>query len=196
MPRAKGIRPTFTCEGCGKQVEIPPRGRARSFCCRSCWREHNRTPIADRFAAYVGPTNENGCILWIGLANEHGYGMIGRGGKHGGHCLATRVAWELAHGPIPDGLYVLHRCDNPKCVNVAHLFLGTHADNMADKVAKRRHSFGAHRPCAKLTDDNIRAIRLRYSGGGITQQALADEYGVAISQINWAVNRLSWKHVE
>jgi HNH endonuclease len=78
---------------------------------------------------------ESPCIEWTKF-RLRGYGLQKFRGKTR---LAHRVAWMLANGEIPDGLCVLHRCDNPPCVNVDHLFLGTHADNVADKMAKGRH---------------------------------------------------------
>ncbi len=78
---------------------------------------------------------------------DHGYGRIGRGGTHGKKELAPRVSWELANGEIPP--FVLHRCDNPACVNPAHLFLGSQRTNMEDKVAKNRQARGERNAAAK-----------------------------------------------
>ncbi len=83
------------------------------------------------------PEPNSGCLLWEGAVQRHGYGHIRRGGRY---LSLHRVVWEETHGAIPDGLHVLHRCDVPACVNVAHLFLGTHTDNMRDIVAKGRHT--------------------------------------------------------
>lgn len=78
---------------------------------------------------------EEGCLLWMGVRNNMGYGQFWFKGKHG---LAHRAAWELTFGPIPKGLNVLHHCDNQACVDPTHLTLGTQADNAADMVAKGR----------------------------------------------------------
>ena len=78
---------------------------------------------------------ENGCWEWSGSRNPAGYGTIG---VHRSSRLAHRVAWEETNGPIPDGLFVLHSCDNPCCINPAHLWIGNHDDNMKDMIKKGR----------------------------------------------------------
>lgn len=91
-------------------------------------------PIEDRLAARL-LAMPSGCIEWVGPRNWKGYGTTWfRGGKHGVH----RIAWILAHGEIPDGMHVMHACDNPPCCNIDHLSLGTAADNQADKARKGR----------------------------------------------------------
>jgi hypothetical protein len=84
----------------------------------------------------------------------------------------------MTYGAIPDGKCVCHRCDNKGCVRPSHLFLGTQADNMRDMVAKGRSRAGSRNHRAKLTEADATTIRERYAAGGITQSALADEYGV------------------
>lgn len=100
-----------------------------------------RQDVATRFARHTIPEPNTGCLLWTGGAAPGGYGAFPirkrlPGDPVGGR--AHRVAWEMAHGPIPDGLFVCHRCDTPACVNVDHLFLGTPLDNMRDCIAKGR----------------------------------------------------------
>lgn len=85
----------------------------------------------------VIPEPNSGCLLWEGATARYGYGHVRRGGKY---ISLHRLVWEETHGPIPGGLHVLHRCDVPACVNIDHLFLGTHFDNMRDIVAKGRHT--------------------------------------------------------
>lgn len=108
-----------------------------------------------------------------------------------------RLSWELANGPIPDGLWVLHTCDNPPCVNPAHLFLGTAADNNADMIAKGRHAQqipamrGEGNPSAKLRAADVRAIRARVALGA-SQAATARQFGVSRSLVNQVVRGHVW----
>lgn len=93
--------------------------------------------LADRFWAKVDKSGgPDACWPWLAAVNGAGYGIIRLRGKN---IRAHRVAWELASGQLNDRVHVLHRCDNPPCVNTAHLFTGTHGDNMADMAAKGRH---------------------------------------------------------
>lgn len=93
---------------------------------------------ADRFAEKTCPAPPSECLLWLGAVNNMGYGMILVGGRGGKLTLAHRLAWELSHGPVPQGALVLHKCDTPSCVNERHLFLGDQFANMADMVQKGR----------------------------------------------------------
>lgn len=131
---------------------------------------------------------ESLCEEWTGRRNDKGYGYVGDRRAH-------RVAWERAHGPIPAGLCVLHRCDNPPCVNVEHLFLGTQAENIADRHAKGRDNGarpGEDHFAAKLTNTQVLEMRARYSAGGVTQRQLADEYGVSRGNVSKIVNRRTY----
>lgn len=132
------------------------------------------------------------CKEWPhGLANT-GYGQRQYKGRT---WLAHRAAWDEHIGPIPDGLQVLHRCDNRPCHEIAHLFLGTMADNMRDKVAKGRQARGEKVFHHKLTAREVQIIRQQYASGGVTQKALAQQYGVHPSAISRAVHRKHWAHV-
>jgi hypothetical protein len=131
------------------------------------------------------------CWEWQGYRTPDGYGRLQR--FRGRMELAHRVAWESVKGPIPDGMLVCHTCDNPPCVNPAHLFLGTHLDNARDKMAKGRWRwaplFGEASPSAKLTDAEVDAIRQEYAAGGVSQRALAARYGVHQVHISRLVRR-------
>lgn len=137
----------------------------------------------------------SGCVEWAGLRNRDGYGYLRANGRR---VRAHRVAWELVHGSIPPDMIICHHCDNPACVNLDHLFIGTTADNMADKTAKGRLrgqlAKGADHPAAKLTAESVRVIRER-AAAGITQQALADKFGVRQDTISRLVNRRTWRHI-
>src|SRR5262245_31652536 len=113
--------------------------------------------IAERLEFYSMPEPNSGCQLWLGGCDGHGAAQvpIGRQLRR-----AARVVWEEKRGPIPEGAHVLHKCDNPGCINVAHLFLGDQAANMADKAAKGRQSRGRRHSIAKRTADALfRRIR-------------------------------------
>ena len=103
----------------------------------------------NRFWAKVCKTN--GCWTWTASKNPHGYGQIRLSGKL---TLAHRVSWTIHNGVIPEGLFVLHICDNPPCVRPDHLFLGTQKDNIRDAVAKKRHSMLPKTHCIRGHDLN------------------------------------------
>src|SRR5690606_24199021 len=100
---------------------------------------------------------------------------------------AHRLAYVLAHGDIPEGMSVLHRCDNPACVNPEHLFLGTQADNVADAVAKGRIAKGDRLPQTVLTEEQVREAIDLIVAGKATLMALAERYGVSMATLNSAV---------
>ena len=110
----------------------------------------------------------------------------------------SRAAYQEFVAPIPDGMYVLHKCDNPACVNPDHLFLGTHADNMRDKVAKGRgyRPAGSKHHNAKLDEKKVREIKTRLALGEETGEAIAKQYGVSASVISGIKNGHHWRHVK
>lgn len=151
-----------------------------------------RKTVEERFRAIGWTTTDKGCWEWNGARNPRGYGQLSAGPRDSEGkswpLYAPRVSWELENGPIPDGMVACHKCDNPPCVNPGHLFLGTRADNNADMAAKRRTRNGERRPQHKLTDAQVRQIRVRYEAGGVSQRALADEYGVSQAAISLVVH--------
>lgn len=156
--------------------------------------EKRLKPAEERFARYVEPEPMSGCWLWIGWSDRKGYGYLGLGRKGDGRMPAHRFSYQLHRGLIPAGMHVLHKCDVPSCVNPAHLFLGTHQENMADMWAKGRGPAGERQGCAKLTALEAATIRTR-AAGGTFQCALASEYQVARATINRLVKGKTWSRV-
>lgn len=136
----------------------------------------------------------------MGSKNEHGYGGIRDAGKEGRLLKTHRVAWELTNGPIPDGSWVLHKCDNPSCVRPDHLYLGDQFANMADMVSRGRRRpddllpGGEHHHSAKLTDRTVLELRQRWFGGE-SIGLLAREFGVSKSAAWAAARGDTWRHL-
>lgn len=151
-----------------------------------------RCESAQRFWAKVDKTGE--CWLWVGAVQANGYGRFH---YRSAAVSAHRHAWHLTHGPIPDGMFVCHRCDTPPCVRPDHLFLGTPADNSADMVRKgraaRRQGVAANP--AKLTAEQVQQIRRRYDAGGVSVYTLAADYPVTHMSIWHVVKRHSYRDV-
>jgi hypothetical protein len=186
---------------------------------------HNLTR-EERFWHYVdksGPTHPHTpdlgpCWLWTGVVNDKGYGtfnirsalqQLREGGKR--MVTAHRFAYEHAYKTDPGNLFVCHSCDNRKCVNPAHLFLGTNRDNVLDCMSKGRWktpprtatlpNHVPHRPIgvtnamAKVTDEIVRTIRHRRASGA-TLRAIAQEFGISCAAAWKIANRKGWTHVE
>ncbi len=138
----------------------------------------------------------NGCWQWKGALDACGYGRFQAGGKQD---RAHRYAWVFVNGPIPNGLCVCHHCDNPACVNPAHLFLGTHYDNMRDMAVKGRGTaqryLGEGHPLARLTNGKVRLIRTMYASGQYVQRELAPIFGISDTHVADIVNRKRWRHL-
>lgn len=148
------------------------------------------TPIKASLVSKVAHNAKTGCWNWVFSKRPDGYGQVSfRGRPYAAH----RVSYEVYRGNIPGGLSVLHKCDNPGCVNPDHLFLGTQTDNMSDMTAKGRRAFlrGSSHGRAKLMEADIVAIR----SSSETAQALADSLGVSRRLVNLIRQRKIWKHV-
>lgn len=146
------------------------------------------TDIPAHLAACSIPEPNSGCLLWTKGLNRDGYAFVKVRGKVRG---AHRLAWEMAHGPIPDGMCVCHKCDVPSCINPGHLFLDTQLGNIADMVAKRRHAKGTAKRSAKLTDEQALAIRADKR----PQRTIAAEYGVDPSTVCRTRRQEQWGHI-
>jgi hypothetical protein len=144
----------------------------------------------ERFWAKV--KKGEGCWEWSGSKDRKGYGRLLITQVP---ILAHRIAWELEHGLIPEGLCALHHCDNPSCVRVAHLYLGDRADNMRDCLARNRHrtdpQLGEKHGMAKLKSTDILTIR----SFNLPHKALAEFFKISRRHINDIKRRKVWRHI-
>ena len=162
-----------------------------------------------KFWLKVNRPNPAVCWEWQG-GKDHGYGVVSLGSRTAGRMPAHRMAWELVKGPIPEGKHVLHHCDNPPCVNPAHLYLGTDVENARDRVERGRAVGNFHTAVAKrkpgwnrkvreddrrgyanrkFTDEQEREIAWKHKLTGISKSALAREYGVSQPTITAIIKR-------
>lgn len=151
----------------------------------------DRRPAQLRFWERVSVQTE-GCWEWLGSIWGQGYGSIC---EHGIQKYAHRFMWELFYGPILPGQNVLHHCDNRRCVRPDHLFLGSIADNNADKEMKGRgnHAVGRRNRSAKLTEKDV--LEIREKRGIVTGQELARQKGVSGATISSIQRRQLWKYL-
>ena len=186
------------CLRCGQAFLAAPwvvrRGNGL-YCSGTCQRAPRVTP-AERFWAKV--TKSDGCWLWEGLRNPHGYGIFTTGGHSSRNVLAHRFSYSLNVGPVPRGLFVLHGCDVRPCVRPDHLSLGTAADNAADMVAKGRGT-PYERRVANLASRNRLSfaiadeMRSVYAAGGVGLRDLARRYGTDSSTASKIVRGIRWR---
>lgn len=197
---ARTVSSFVPCATCGTIVKVQPskakQGNKHYYCSKECSYVGRGIPLEERLWSKVNKTDD--CWIWTGATKQFGYGQIGVDGQTK---LAHRVAWELTNGQIPEGLEVCHHCDTPSCVNPAHLFLGTHEDNMLDmkskgrgkRLAKGKQGSAHHK--AKLTEDDIRVIRDLITDG-MTQRRIARQFGVSQSTISSIFRGELWRHVQ
>lgn len=159
--------------------------------------ERTHAPPSVRFWRGVSRdmTDAESCWNYVAGARRGIYGQFQPGGKGSAPVLAHRYSYELAFGLIPKGKIVLHRCDNPRCVNPLHLWVGTHKDNTQDMIAKGRHARQAPKGeasgVAVLTEADVRMIRASTE----TNKAIADRLGVAINTVRSVRIGRTWAHI-
>jgi hypothetical protein len=128
------------------------------------------------------------CNEWQGKLDEHGYGRVNASNTN---ARAHRVAWKLIYGAIPKNMCVLHSCDNRKCVNVHHLFLGTQDDNIADMLAKGRNSKGEIHGKAKLSELDAKAVKGLFSLG-VSKSDICATYDICRSHVSKIIRGANW----
>lgn len=142
----------------------------------------------DTFEKYIMPEPNSGCWLWTGSVTRHGHGTFHVKRKT---VSAHRLAFERFKGRIPDGLYVLHKCDVRCCVNPDHLWVGTQSDNLKDMASKGRSCLGEKNTRAKLTESDVLLIR----ASSKPYAELAKDYGVHEQLIYQIRKRIIWRHI-
>lgn len=185
---------TKRCEGCQKPIPRKSYPRCRyvklRFCSTRCSARSRSRSLKEKFWGKVkkGPH----CWEWQDHRVGFGYGQVKD--DSGKDISAHRASWELTYGLIPDGLFVLHSCDNPSCVRPDHLFLGDQRANMKDRDVKGRTLVGSRHGMAKLTEESVREIRRR-AHAGETDRDLAREFQVDSSSISCIARGKTWRHV-
>jgi len=146
--------------------------------------------LEQKFWSNVTTGNFYDCWEWRAGINSKGYGAFWFNGKT---ISAHRIAWQITNGKIPEGMCVLHHCDNPRCCNPNHLFIGTHNDNVQDKVNKNRQAKEENNGRSKLTKKDVREIRLLGKTKKYTKAALARQFNISRKQIRNIINYICWK---
>ena len=157
-------------------------------------------PIDPKIRLFRKVKKTKSCWNWTGATSKGRYGSIGIGSRTDGSkkiIKVHRLSWEIFNGPIPNGLHVLHKCDNTICVNPKHLWLGTHLDNMKDMTEKKRYVVykGSENLNSKLTERQVRQIRKIYRPFKMTQKMLAEKFKVSRTTIGFIIYRRNWKHL-
>jgi len=188
------------CAHCGGPLRhTKPSEPAAKFCSRTCanrWRRGRaEQPIEDRFWSKVDKHGGGECWIWkAAVSAGTGYGSFSLGAVADARCGAHRFAYEITFGPVPQGLMVCHRCDNRKCVNPAHLFVGTAKDNSDDMFQKgrARRLHGESSPGHKLTEIAVREIRASCA----THQEIAKKFGISAPLVSRIKRRLCWASLQ
>ena len=186
---------TKDCLRCQRPFTVAASMAKRKHCTQECYYAYRRSlaGVEERFWRQVNKTPT--CWLWNGWKLNSGYGETFWKPKK---ILAHRLSYIIAHGGIPAGKHILHKCDVPLCVRPDHLYLGTDIENHRDMVERGRTTAGERHFRARLTDEQAREIRERHvyvHRRKTNQRELATEYGVSVATINHIVRGRTWKRV-
>jgi predicted XRE-type DNA-binding protein len=191
------LSPLCEC-GCGGHTSGPSKHFIKNHSVTKASHARIPKPLAEKFWAKVQRGQSHECWLWIGVRFPDGYGFMHRSSKPllwwRAHCLS----WEVHCGPIPNGLCVLHHCDNPSCVNPAHLYVGTRADNARDRALRKRgkehRQYGEANDNAKLREADVRRI-IACLKAGQSQTAIARQFGIVQPHVSRIAHRRTWQHL-
>lgn len=206
------------CEACEKEFDWERyRGQTTArFCCKRCWYDHNSKKLSsfnDSRFKWNNSTDEEklnrikmrfeeqaikteGCWGWKGSFDKDGYPLLNSGanGKGFSERRGNRISWLIYKGKIPSGIKVLHNCDNPKCCNPDHLFLGTTQDNAQDMQRKGRATRGEKNPRHKLTEEDVKKIKHLLSIG-VTGVRIAKDFSISNSRVSEIKKNKAWKYL-
>jgi hypothetical protein len=159
-------------------------------------KEEGASPrVCAKFWEWTAKADDDSCWTWVGEKVPAGYGQLRFTTNHRKWSLrAHRVSWMIANGPIPDGMLILHKCDNRACVNPAHLFLGTDMDNVVDRLVKRRQPRGYRNAAAKIVEADVVLIRTLFAFGAM-RSAIAAHFGITPQHTSEIINGRKWRHV-
>jgi hypothetical protein len=192
-----------TCTRCKVLLDENAFNKLQSRC-RQCATESRRIiratvgqkprikNIVQRFLLKLDQTSADGCWPWKECRTQEGYGKFSYPKPNG--TRAHRFAYVTFVGPIPSGMMVCHKCDNPPCCNPDHLFLGTHQENMADKMQKERQARGSGIGVAKLIESQVLEIRDRLAAGE-RQVNVAARFGITQANVSIIKLKRGWRHM-
>ena len=184
------------CEMCKKIISkflCEYRLYKHHFCSLRCAGAFKRSSQETRFWKRVKKTKN--CWLWTGCLTVGGYGNLPFHRTLQSGNVAHRFSYELRHGKIPNGKWVLHTCDNRRCVKPDHLYLGTFIENARDCVMRNREAKGEKNGMAKFTEQIVRILRKEYATGKFTKAELAKRFNMSYSNVQAIITRFTWKHL-
>ena len=188
--------PRKPCLNCGN----PVKKTTNTTCSKRCsnlikWQKKRgdiKEHLKKKIINYSEKCDVSGCWNWKMAKNSRGYAEISHNAKKE---RANRISYQAFKGEVPSHLFICHTCDNPACVNPDHLYIGTHQNNVDDKLKRNKQPRGEEIKLAKLTEKDILKIRELWEKRYMSQQKIADQFGVIQTTISRIVLRQTWKHI-